>query len=129
MGKDGIPAGDEFLELRLQELRDEIVRILPQWQARLGVSCRRIRWGEAKTKWGSCNVQTRVIMLNVALGSMPPQLIEYVLVHELNHLIHPDYSPAFHADMDRWLPDWRERKKQLGSFGPLFLPPLEEEIT
>ena len=126
MGQNGIPTGTAFLELRNQLLHDEIVRVLPDCQARVGRKARRIRWRAMTSRWGSCNIKTGDITLNTRLGAMPPALIEHVLIHELCHLIEANHSPAFYAEMTRTLPDWKERKRQLDHFGPLILPPEEE---
>ncbi|MBQ1859843.1 MAG: M48 family metallopeptidase [Clostridia bacterium] len=54
---------------------------------------------------------------------MPPECVEYILVHELCHLHHPDHSPAFHAEMTALLPDWKERRKRLNRFDLQAYPP------
>ncbi|MFR6467952.1 MAG: SprT-like domain-containing protein [Lachnospiraceae bacterium] len=63
-----------------------------------------------KTRWGSCTVQTGKIRLNFSLARKPEACLEYVLVHELCHLLEPSHNARFHGLMDKFLPDWRERK-------------------
>ena len=101
------------------ELRAAIAGLLAQWQPQLGVQV--AGWGirKMKTKWGSCNVQARRIWLNLELAKTPVQCLEYIVVHELAHLHEANHSPRFHAIVERYLPEWRERKKMLAAFKPL----------
>lgn len=115
LGQNGVPVGRQFLNWRAQLLHDAVVRLLPAWQQRMGVHASRIRWRDMTSRWGSCKPSTGDITLNLRLGMMTEAMIEYVLVHELNHLRHPDHSPAFHADMTMLMPDWKVRKAQLNA--------------
>lgn len=72
-----------------------------------------------KTRWGSCNVRTGSINLNTLLACWPQECLEYIVVHELAHLHEANHSPRFHAIVERYLPEWRERKKKLAAFKPL----------
>ena len=63
-----------------------------------------------KTRWGSCTVETGKIRLNARLARKPETCVEYVLVHELCHLLEPSHNARFHRLMDGFLPDWQERK-------------------
>ena len=66
-----------------------------------------------RTKWGSCNPAARNIRLNTDLAKKPPECLEYVLVHELVHLLEPTHNTRFVALMDRHLPDWAHRRQVL----------------
>lgn len=66
-----------------------------------------------KSMWGNCNFVTRVICLNLYLLKTPMQCVDYVITHELAHLVHPNHSPKFHKYMTSLLPDWKARKKML----------------
>ena len=72
-------------------------------------------WGvkKMKTKWGSCNAEARRIWLNLELAKKPVQCLEYIVVHELVHLLERRHSDQFSALMDRHLPDWRSRRALL----------------
>ncbi|MEJ1336322.1 MAG: M48 family metallopeptidase, partial [Candidatus Sedimenticola sp. (ex Thyasira tokunagai)] len=74
-------------------------------------------WGikKMKTKWGSCNVEQRRIWLNLELAKKPPECLEYILVHELVHLIERNHNQRFIEWMDQFLPDWRISKKILNT--------------
>ena len=117
LGRDGIPTGTDFLRLRNQRLQDTLKRLLERWCPRMNVKVNRVTLRDMSSKWGSCMVRDHNISINVKLGAMPERLTEYVLVHELNHLHHPDHSRAFYADMTLLLPDWAQRKKELNEFG------------
>jgi predicted metal-dependent hydrolase len=66
-----------------------------------------------KTKWGSCNRESGRIWLNLELAKKPPPCLEYVLVHELAHLVERNHGDRFTELMDRILPDWRGRRAEL----------------
>lgn len=96
-------------------LRSVITDLLAHWQPKLGVQA--ANWGikKMKTKWGSCNVSARRIWLNLELAKKPVQCLEYIMVHELVHLLERNHTERFTALMDRHLPDWRTRREVLNS--------------
>lgn len=96
-------------------LRSVITDLLAHWQPKLGVQA--AHWGikRMKTKWGSCNVSARRIWLNLELAKKPVQCLEYIVVHELVHLLERNHTKRFTALMDRHLPDWRTRREVLNS--------------
>ena len=107
LGERGVPAGEKaFLSFRAKLLAEAVRTLLPLWEARMGVQAGSIRFREMVSRWGSCQTVTGHITLNLRLGLVPPECMEYVLVHELCHLIHPDHSPAFHDEMTCLMPDW-----------------------
>jgi predicted metal-dependent hydrolase len=94
-------------------LRDLVPRLLHKWQGALGVTVR--QWGikRMKTKWGSCNPKARRIWLNTELAKKPSSCLEYVVVHELAHVLERTHSDRFVALMDRAMPSWRSRRAEL----------------
>ena len=68
-----------------------------------------------KTKWGSCNPVAQRIWLNLDLAKKPPQCLEYIVVHEIVHLLEPTHNDRFGTLMDKFLPKWRVYKSQLNS--------------
>ncbi|TPE46975.1 M48 family metallopeptidase [Maribrevibacterium harenarium] len=94
-------------------LKARIAELLPVWEEKIGVTAS--DWGvkKMKTKWGSCNAQAKRIWLNLELAKKPPECLEYILVHELVHLLERNHNEQFKAHMDRLLPDWRERRTLL----------------
>ncbi|MCY3746819.1 MAG: SprT family zinc-dependent metalloprotease [Acidobacteria bacterium] len=94
-------------------LYDEFPPLVERWADRLGVSVADVRVRRMRTRWGSCNVQARRIWLNSELAKKPPSCLEYVLVHELAHLIERRHNDRFRAVLDLHLPQWRLRKAEL----------------
>lgn len=94
-------------------LKARIVSLLEYWQSEMGVEA--ASWGvkKMKTKWGSCNTEAKRIWLNLELAKKPPECLEYILVHELVHLLERKHSERFKAYMDKFLPDWKERRNLL----------------
>jgi len=66
-----------------------------------------------KTKWGSCNPRARNIRLNTELVKKPKDLLEYVIVHEMAHLLEPSHNEHFVAILDEHYPTWREARAEL----------------
>ncbi len=95
------------------ELRRAIPPLLATWEPVVGR--RAVAWGikRMKTKWGSCNRESGRIWLNLELAKKPPACLEYVVVHELAHLIERNHGERFTELMDRVLPDWRGRRAEL----------------
>lgn len=116
-------AKDSTPEQRLEALRrfyrgllvERIAPLAAHWEPRLGVRAEQWRIRRMKSRWGSCNIVARRVWLNLELAKKPPQCLEYVLVHELNHLLERLHNPRFYALMDRHLPDWRQRRELLNS--------------
>ena len=99
-----------MLDLQLWEWLEEL---LPMWSRRIGVEQPHVTLRIMRTRWGSCRKASGRITLNTELGRRGYDLAEYVLVHELCHLIELNHGAGFYALMDRHLPDWRERKARL----------------
>lgn len=124
LGLGGVPSGEAAFETWRARQLDALVReLVPRWAAIMQVQPRVVRYRRMTSRWGSCQVRTHDITFNTRLGCMPPECVEYVVVHELCHLIHPDHSPAFHAEMTRFLPDWQARRTRLNHFDASPLPP------
>ena len=102
-------------DLYRQKMNDSIVKLLPLWQQKLNVESHSVSMRKMKTKWGSCNIQAKKIWLNLELAKKPPECMEYILVHELVHLIERHHNERFRKIMDKHMPDWRERKNLLNS--------------
>lgn len=99
----------EILEAWYREqLREALPPLLAKWQKLLGVQPRRVHLQRMKTKWGSCNPALGSIRLNTELARKPAECLEYILVHELAHLIEASHSQRFIGILDRALPQWRE---------------------
>lgn len=86
-----------------------------------GISYPELRIREMVTRWGSCSVKKGIITLNAHLIEAPRNCIEYVVIHEYCHFIHPDHSKRFYTFLTMVLPDWRERKQVLDKYADYWL--------
>lgn len=112
-GRDG--RRDVLLRWYREELHRRIGERREHWQQVTGVSAREWRIKNMKTKWGTCNVRDRRIWLNLQLVQYPPRCLDYVMAHELAHLIEPSHNAVFKAAMNRFMPDWQAVKKELNT--------------
>ena len=124
LGENGVPEGKAFLTWQGKACVEFLRQILPVWEQRTGLRVARIRWRNMTSRWGSCNVKTGEIHLSTRLILYPKDCIELVLLHEMCHMRHADHSAAFHAELEKWLPDAKRREQLLKSFDPRPLPPL-----
>jgi predicted metal-dependent hydrolase len=89
--------------------------LIEQWEERLGVKVERLFVQRMKTKWGSCNHLARTIRLNTDIAKKPPGCLEYLIVHELVHILEPTHNPRFIALMDRFMPQWQSHRQTLNN--------------
>lgn len=96
-----------------KELKILIPPILEKWQPLINVELE--EWGikKMKTKWGSCNTSERRIWINLELIKKPIQCLEYIVVHELVHLLEKHHNSRFKAHMDHFMPHWRQYRDEL----------------
>lgn len=87
--------------------------LVEQWAKILGVKPGKLVYRNMKTRWGSCQPSTGRICINTRLALYPPECLEYVVVHELCHLLVANHGSDFKELMSRVMPDWRERQKRL----------------
>ncbi len=97
------------------ELTKLVPPLLSKWGPLLGVHADDWRIKQMKTRWGTCNVKARRICLNLELAKKSPQCLEYIVVHELIHLLEASHNERFVALMDKHLPDWRSRRATLNA--------------
>lgn len=94
-------------------LHDVVPSIIRKWEAKLGVKVSGYFLQRMKTKWGGCNHRAGNIRLNTELVKKPKDLLEYVVVHEMLHLIEPTHSERFVDLLERYYPTWREARLDL----------------
>ena len=92
-----------------------VPRLIAKWEAKLDVRVSGYFLQRMKTKWGSCNQGKRHIRLNTELVKKPKDLLEYVVVHEMAHLLEPSHNERFVAILDRHWPQWRESRAELNA--------------
>jgi len=88
-------------------------KIIAKYSSLVNVDIQNIRIRQMKTRWGSCNSAKSYINLNTELIKKPSNTIEYVIFHELAHLIHPNHSREFYNYLSTYMPDWKKRKERL----------------
>ena len=103
-------------------LHGVVPALIRRWQPKLGVEVGGYFLQRMKTRWGSCNHRARHIRLNTELVKKPKDLLEYVVVHEMLHLIAPTHSEQFLRLMTRHYPSWREARAELNEL------PLAAEV-
>lgn len=94
-------------------LTDRLAHYSQVW----GFSYKNLRINGAGTRWGSCNAQRKSLNFTWRLMMAPPEIVDYVVVHELCHLKHPNHSPEFWKEVERILPDYKRRRKWLKENG------------
>ena len=96
-------------------IKTEVPLLIAAWEKRLNVKVSAFYVQQMKTRWGSCNPTARTIRLNTELAKKPKECLEYIVVHEMVHLLDRTHGPQFLALMDRFLPAWRETRALLNS--------------
>lgn len=95
------------------EVRAALPALLAKWEPRLGATVSRFFVQKMKTRWGSCNPESRSIRLNSELAKKPPRCLEYILIHEMTHLLEPTHNARFKQLLDEHLPHWRSVRDEL----------------
>lgn len=95
------------------ELKTALDDLLVEWQKRLHVKLNAYGIRKMKTKWGSCNTDAARTLFNLELAKKPYECLEYIVVHELVHLLVRTHNDEFKALMDVHVPDWKQRKALL----------------
>lgn len=114
----GAPGQTTIDQAALDELyRTEVLRALPgiveRMEARIGVHAARWSVRVMKTRWGSCTPKTGAIRINARLAAYPPECLEFVVAHELVHLLEPSHNARFHALLDEFCPGNRGIARRL----------------
>jgi predicted metal-dependent hydrolase len=94
-------------------LHEAVRELIRRWEPKLGVEVAQYFLQRMKTKWGGCNPRARNIRLNTELVKKPKDLLEYVVVHEMLHLLEPTHSDRFMTLMSNHYPPWREARAEL----------------
>ncbi len=89
------------------QLKGCVPELLEHWQPRVGKRVNEWNIKRMKTRWGTCNIPKRRIWLNLELAKKPKECLEYILVHEMVHLLEQGHNERFYAHMDKLLPRWR----------------------
>ena len=108
------PLTEAETEALRQKAKAHIPPRVTYWAQRMGLAPAAVKITSAHTRFGSCSSKD-TLCFSLYLMQYPPEAIDAVVVHELCHMRHRNHSPAFYAEVERWLPDYREREKLLKS--------------
>ena len=101
-----------------QQLMELLFPLIKKWELRLDVSVKRFSIRSMKSRWGSCTPKTHSIRFNLELAKKPPECLEYIVVHELVHLLEASHNNRFKSLMDQFYPDWKLCRKELNGLKP-----------
>ena len=96
-----------------EKLKEAAKHLIVKWEPLMSVKVRRFFVQRMKTKWGSCNIASKSIRLNTELAKKPPECLEYIVVHEMAHLLEPTHNSRFVSLMDRFMPKWKFYRDEL----------------
>jgi len=95
------------------QLKEAVPPMIAKWEPLMNVKVERFHVQRMKTKWGSCKTASAGIRLNTDLAKKPRECLEYIVVHEMAHLIEPTHNSRFIALMDLFMPGWQHRREML----------------
>lgn len=95
------------------QLKKQIPPLIEKWEQILGVKVADWQVRQMKTKWGSCSIEEKRIWINLELGKKPEQCLEYIIMHEMVHLLERHHNERFLYYMDTYLPNWKQLKTEL----------------
>ena len=121
-GSDARRRAEVIHEWHKSILHEVVPRLIKKWEPKLEVKVANYFLQRMKTKWGSCNHKAGHIRLNTELVKKPKDLLEYVIVHEMVHLLEPTHSDRFMAILGEHYPTWREARAELNEL------PLTAEV-
>lgn len=108
--------GEVLREWYRAELKEALQPIVAKWEEILQVQAKHWEVKQMKTLWGSCNSRSRHIIFNLELIKKPTQCIEYIVAHEMTHLVERLHNSKFTAILDNHIPNWRQLKDELNEF-------------
>ena len=98
------------------QLKKKITLLIDKWETQMQVKSNGFTIRKMKTRWGSCNVQSHHLNFNYALTKVPEECLEYVVVHELTHLLEPSHNERFWGLMEYYLPGAKQLRKKLNMY-------------
>jgi hypothetical protein len=95
------------------QLKETVPKYIAKWEPIIGVSVLDFDIRKMKTKWGTCDIESQRIRLNLELARKPLPCLEYIVVHEMIHLLERNHNKRFISLMDKFLPNWKELREEL----------------
>jgi hypothetical protein len=104
---------EEWYRCKLKEILPEMIA---EWEKKMQVSVEQFGIKKMRTRWGTCNIKARRVWLNLELAKKPVHCLEYILIHEMVHLLEHRHNERFKTYMDKFMPQWRAYKDELNRF-------------
>lgn len=117
-----------FIEWYRKELNRVLDNIVASCEKKMNVHANEFRVKNMRTRWGTCNIDKRRIWINLQLAKKPVECLEYVVTHELVHLLEKNHTHRFHALVEQYCPTWREAKKLLATMPLDYMEKGESDI-
>jgi predicted metal-dependent hydrolase len=106
----------EILDKWYHKILEEVsLPIIKKWEAIIGVEVKKLYVRKMKTHWGSCNGEKQTLRLNSELAKRNPVYLEYVIVHEMLHIIEKSHNRRFYSLLNKYLPGWKETRKKMNA--------------
>lgn len=105
-----------MMEWYRSQLKKLIPPLIEKWEPIMGVEVKEFGVKRMKTRWGTCNPAAKRIWINLELAKKNPICLEYIVVHEMVHLLEGSHNARFKAYMDKFMPSWRAVKAELNGF-------------
>jgi len=99
-----------------RKLKEIVPEMMAGWEKKMKVRVNQFGIKKMRTRWGTCNIEAKRIWLNLELAKKPVHCLEYILIHEMVHLLERRHNERFMAYMDKFLPQWRAYKEELNRF-------------
>ena len=112
-GSDKVKRQSVLEDWYRSKLKDAIPALIAKWEKSMNVSVSEFGVKKMKTRWGTCNSMAKRIWLNLELAKKPPECMEYIIVHEMVHLLERGHNDRFKAHMSHFLPQWKKIKEEL----------------
>ena len=106
-----------MMEFHRTTLKAILPTLIDKWETQLDVAVKEFYVKKMKTKWGTCNITKKRIWINLELVKHPVECLEYIVVHEMIHLLERYHNKRFYLLMDDFYPGWKDMKKKLTTYG------------
>lgn len=95
------------------QLKKQIPELIEKWEEKMNIKVSEWQVKQMKTKWGSCNIEAKRLWINLELAKKPEHCLEYIIVHEMVHLLERHHNDRFHYLLETYLPNWKQLKTEL----------------
>ena len=100
-----------------RSLKEAAAPVIKKWEAVIGVEVKKLYVRKMRAHWGSCNFQRQTLRLNSELAKRSPECLEYVIVHEMLHIIEKGHNQRFYRFLNQYIPEWKALRKEMNAGG------------